>query len=208
MVKIRYAELPAGLHVAAEADRLDTVVYLQPGLTPVQRRAALVRVRSSARMGQGPMLSGQAMARALAADRVRTTTRIGGAALRRRPMLLLPLIMMFSGAIVFVLMSAAPMTAAPHKQIPGAGSSLRIDTAHGTSTHPLGTRHAGVGRAAVGSAAASRHTRARHRRRLPSALSTPSLSSVPSSLRPWPRPAPSASQPCLTIGLLGLCVQT
>jgi hypothetical protein len=199
MVKIRYAELPAGLHVTAEADRLDTVVYLQPGLTTGQRRAALIRVRSSARMGQGPTLSGIAMARALAADRVRTTTRIGAAAMRRRPMLLLPVIVMVASAVVFVLMSSAPMTAASRNKFPSAVPSLRIGTRHGASTQPLKTRHGPSGRAA-----ASRHRHTRYLRRSLSASSTLSPSALPSS----PRPAPSASRPCVTLGPLGLCVQT
>jgi len=111
MVKIRYSELPAGLHVEAAADRDGTVVYLQPGLTPAQRRAALIRVRSSARIGQGPTLPRPAMARALAADRVRTTARIGGAATRRHPMLFLPpVIVVIVSAIAFVFMTVQPLT--------------------------------------------------------------------------------------------------
>jgi hypothetical protein len=111
MVKIRYSELPAGLHVAAAADRECTVVYLQPGLTSVQRRAALMRVRSSARMGQGPTLPRPAMARAIAADRMRTNARIGAAAARRHPMLFLPpVFLLVISAIAFVFMSIQPLT--------------------------------------------------------------------------------------------------
>jgi len=102
MVKIRYSELPAGLHVAATADRDCTVVYLQPGLSPAQRRAALFRVRSSARIGEGPALPRPAMARAIAADRVRTSAHVGAAATRRHPMLFLPPVIMLAGALVFM----------------------------------------------------------------------------------------------------------
>ena len=111
MVKIRFSELPSGLHVAAAADHDGTVVYLQPGLTPAQRRAALIRVRSSARMGQGPILPGPAMARAIAADKVRTNARIGASAARRHPVLFLPpAIALVVSAVVFALMTIQPLT--------------------------------------------------------------------------------------------------
>jgi|SRR5271165_1096244 len=147
MVRIRYAELPAGLHVTAETNRGDTVVYLQPGLTPAQRRAALIRVRSSARMGQGPTLPAMAMARAVATDRVRTTARIGAAAMRRHPMLFLPpLIVLVSSAAVFVLMSFVPVTVVhPGKSADGI-PALHVDDrqtrspdshpSNGPSAHP------------------------------------------------------------------------
>ena len=82
MVKIRYSELPAGLHVSAEHDGRDTIIYLQPGLTAEQRRAALVRVRSSARMGHWPGITSFGMAMAVSADKLRTTFRNGAAAMR------------------------------------------------------------------------------------------------------------------------------
>ena len=106
MVKIRYTELPAGLHVAVRAQGRSTVIYLLPGLTPDQRRAALARARSSGLIGQGPLLPPFALARAMAADRAVTLTRNGVLAMRGHPMLLLPpLIVLVSGAIVFTLMS-------------------------------------------------------------------------------------------------------
>ena len=56
--------------------------------------------------GPGPALPALAMALAVAADRARTTTRNGSAALRRHPMLFLPpLIVLLASAIVFMLMS-------------------------------------------------------------------------------------------------------
>jgi hypothetical protein len=128
MVKIRYSELPTGLHVAAAADRDCTVVYLQPGLTSAQRRAALIRVRSSARIGQGPTLPRPAMARAIAADRVRTNARIGAAAARRHPMLFLPpVIILLVSAIAFVFMSIQPLTLSTRGNVaPGLLPALRI----------------------------------------------------------------------------------
>ena len=128
MVKIRYSELPAGLHVAAAADHQGTVVYLQPGLTSAQRRAALTRVRSSARIGQGPTLPRPAMVRAIAADRVRTNASIGAAAARRHPMLFLPpVIVLVVSAMAFVFLSIQPLTAVtPGTMTPGGLRTLHM----------------------------------------------------------------------------------
>ena len=113
MVKIRYAELPAGLHVATQ-DRGDcTVVYLLPGLTPAQRRAALTFARRSARIGHGPRLPAVDMAFALAADRTRTATATVVAALRRHPMLLLPLVALVSGVIVVTMLAFVTVSITP-----------------------------------------------------------------------------------------------
>jgi hypothetical protein len=115
MVKIRYSELPAGLHVRAESRGRDTVIYLLPGLTPAQRRAALIRVRSSSRVGQGPRLPAASMALAIGTDRLRTTVTNGAAAMRGHPVLLLPpLVLLVSSAIVFVLMSFVTLTVPQH----------------------------------------------------------------------------------------------
>jgi hypothetical protein len=115
MVKIRYAELPAGLHVATEAGDSCTVVYLQPGLTGAQRKEALIVARRSARFGHGPSLPPLDMAFALAADRTRTTARMTGSAIRRHPLLLLPLLALVLGFIVAgVLAAAALLTVPPH----------------------------------------------------------------------------------------------
>jgi len=137
MVKIRYSELPAGLHVAAKSDRKGAVVYLQPGLTPAQRRAALLQVRRSARMGQAPTLPRPAMVRALAADRVRTNANIGAAAARRHPMLFLPpLIALAVSAAAFVFMSIQPLTVANQGNVRNGLQTLFV----GTTRHPLQPR--------------------------------------------------------------------
>ncbi len=195
MVKIRYSELPAGLHVAAAADRDCTVVYLQPGLTSAQRRAALIRVRSSARIGQGPTLPRPAMARAIAADRVRTNARIGAAAARRHPMLFLPpVIILLVSAVAFVFMSIQPLTLSTRGNVaPGLVPAFRISDppvvspsshASGSPGHHL--RHA---------AAASPLT---HPRGLQPALPAACAAlRAPSSRWSWPTP-PSRSSSLLT----------
>jgi hypothetical protein len=111
MVRIRYSELPAGLHVSAKRHGGRTTIYLLPGLTAAERKAALARVRSSARLGHGPPLPAAGMAVAVGVDRARTTMRNGAFAMRSHPVLLLPpLILLVSSAIVFVLMSVVTVT--------------------------------------------------------------------------------------------------
>jgi hypothetical protein len=128
MVKIRYAELPAGLHVVTEERDGCTVVYLQPGLTPAQRRSALTFARLSARMGQGASLPAIDLAFALAADRARTTGRTLGFALRRHPMLLVPLVAVVSGVIVVTMLSVVTVSASPasHPTYPGHFSPEQV----------------------------------------------------------------------------------
>lgn len=107
MVKVRYAELPAGLHVAMEERGRYTIVYLLPGLTPAQRKEALTVARRSARLGHGPRLPAGDMALALLADRVRTTAGSAVAALRKHPMLLLLSLVLLVSCVVAVLVVAA-----------------------------------------------------------------------------------------------------
>jgi len=123
MVKIRYAELPAGLHVVTEERDGSTIVYLQPGLTPSQRRAALTFARLSARIGHGASLPPVDLAFALTADRFRTTGRNLAFAVRRHPMLLLPLVAVVSGVIVVTMLSVVTVGASPpsHSTYPAPG---------------------------------------------------------------------------------------
>jgi len=222
MVKIRYSELPAGLHVAVEPDGRGAIIYLLPGLTPAQRRAALIRARSSARMGQGPPLPALGMTAAVAADRARTTFINGAAAMRRHPMLLLP-IALVSGALVVVLTSVATLTIPSHSK-PSSFSGPRVVNPHprpygdGSIASPSST-----GSASSGAAAGQRRT-----------LSPGSATAAPGGVQPAPAPSPSSFQPpapsaspdptpaasgsptpsasasesgnCIKLGPLGLCV--
>jgi hypothetical protein len=108
MVRIRYSELPVGLHVTAVAVGRQTIVYLLPGLTPAERQSALLRVRSSARMGHGPSLPAFALTRAVAADRLRAGVHTFAAVMRRHPLLLVPFAALVSSITVLVLVSAIP----------------------------------------------------------------------------------------------------
>jgi hypothetical protein len=222
MVKIRYSELPAGLHVVVEADGRGAIIYLLPGLTPAQRRAALIRARSSARMGQGPPLPALGMAAAVAADRARTTVINGAAAMRRHPMLLLPpLIVLVSGALVVVLTSVVTLAIPPHSKASFSGP--RVVSPHPRPSEPGSTASpSSTGSASSGAAAGQQGT-----------LSPGTATAAPGGIEPAPTPSPSSFQPapstspdptpapsvspspsasasesgnCIKLGPLGLCV--
>ncbi len=125
LIKLRYAHLPAGIHVRAEAQGRDIVVYLLPGLTPAQRRAALSRARSSARIGHGPALSAAGLARAIAADRARMMARNSAAALRAHPALFVPpMIVLISAALAYTLLGSAARLPASQSPFGPVGLSL------------------------------------------------------------------------------------
>jgi len=110
MIKIRYRdphELSPGLHAAAEHDGRSTTVYLLPGLSAAQRRAALRRLKLSARRGYGPRLPASQLALALLAYRVRTTAGHAGAVFRSHPAgSTVPVMVVSAGAIAFLALSA------------------------------------------------------------------------------------------------------
>jgi len=105
MVRIRYSELPVGLHVTAVAVGRQTIVYLLPGLTSAERKSALLRVRSSARVGHGPSLPVFALAKAVVADRLRGILRTLAAAMRRHPVLLVPFTALVLSVTVLVVVA-------------------------------------------------------------------------------------------------------
>jgi hypothetical protein len=110
MIKIRYRdsfELAPGLHAAAERHGRSTIVYLLPGLSAAQRRAALRRLRFSARRGYGPQLPALQLAVALLAARVRTMVGQTGAVVRSHPAgSTVPIMVVSAGAIAFLALSA------------------------------------------------------------------------------------------------------
>jgi hypothetical protein len=220
MVKIRYTDLPAGLHVSTEKHGRHTVIYLLPGLTAAQRRAALVRVRSSARMGHGPRLPAVSMAVALGLDRLRTTVCNGAGAMRAHPLLLLPpLILLVSGGIVFMLMSFVTLTVRSHDPAQGStrppgrfaptpsrhprpdpDPSTVVPAIVGPGGSEPGYHHKGEASPTPSVSSPSSPN--------PIISNSPTPSPTPSTLSPSPSPSPSASQSqsCLKLGPLGLCV--
>jgi len=173
MVKIRYAELPAGLHVATEAGDRCTIVYLKPGLTKAQRKDALTVARRTARFGHGPSLPTLDMAFALAADRTRTAARIFTLAMRKHPLLLLPLVALVAGIIAAGVLASAAMVFATSPHISSARShelsqfTLPQLVSPAPAVSP-GPRHAapssGTPGAAGGTAQSGSHGVGRHRR--------------------------------------------
>lgn len=104
MIKIRYSDLPAGLHASAETEGRRTIIYLVPGLSAADRKNAIDRLRASARVGHGPKLAAIPLALALITDRIRQNLRNGAAAARMHPTgVAIPLIALVCGAVLYGL---------------------------------------------------------------------------------------------------------
>ena len=231
MIKIRYADLPGGLYARAEARGRDTVIYLLPGLTPLQRRAALVRVRSSARMGKCPRLPAAGVARARMVDWVRTHTRNAVAAVRLHPFTAVPSIVIILSMAVAVALWTPLSTRVVQRPATGPRPSLN-NPPEAMSGRPLavsgGLRRAGGGPPAARGARGTPSTTvttepgpstaARGTPGQPPAVTVPKPSPSPSpSPSASPSPSPSASPSrspdqspsagaCLDLGLLNVCV--
>lgn len=149
MIRVRYQNLSPGLHGKAERNGRGTTVYLLPGLTGGQRRAALRRLRMEASRGCGPELPGQYLAVALAADRFRVGVRNAGAVIRVHPAgSLLPVA--FAGVLMtlFVLASvSAGLIRLPQEQPGGPPSGSGAPTMVGAPAHAQASGHSGGHRA-------------------------------------------------------------
>ncbi len=203
MVKIRYAELPAGLHVATEDHGTCTVVYLLPGLTPAQRRAALTFARRAARMGHGPSLPPVDMALALGADTARTTARALLAALRRHPVLLVPLVAGVSGMIVATMLSFVTVTVSPvgtTDSAPHSGGKSAPAASRCAVPRPGVSREGNSGSAANPAPSAVPAQVAR-------SGSVPAPPAMPDTSSPWCASKHSAvGHVCLTLGRTRVCI--
>jgi hypothetical protein len=123
MIRVRYKNLSPGLHGKAERSARCTTVYLLPGLTGGQRRAALRRLRQEASRGFGPQLRGPDLAVALAADRFRVGVRNTAAVVRQHPAgSLLPTALAAALMALFVLASiSARMVQLQQQSAPAGG---------------------------------------------------------------------------------------
>ena len=198
MIKIRYADLPGGLHIRAVARGKDTIVYLLPGLTAEQRQAALRRARSSGRMGQGPRLPAAGVAGAVMVDRFRTTVRNGAAAMRGHPAIFVPpILIIVTAAIAYLLLVSVsirisePQSSGPGNPIPGAVApppGSRAQYPDPQPIHPASVR-------LIYAPAPRRPGGGGHRRPSPSASPTPSRARARPTPSPTvsPSPTPSAS---------------
>lgn len=227
MIKIRYSDLPTGLHLSAEVRGKHTVLFLLPGLTAAQRKAAIRRARSAARIGHGPALPALGLARAVAADRIATTVRNGLAAMRMHPAIFIPpMIIIVSVAVAYVLLVSfsirfLPPQSEPRLVLPGGSGHGAV---HNPSTADPGSRPAsGAAPGSPGSPGPSPSPSSSRRPRSPSP--SPSASATPSARR-TPGPSPSAPAPspsarpspdpstgsgpgggvCLKVGPLGVCL--
>ena len=111
MIKIRYRdanEFRPGLHATAERRGRIITVYLLPGLTATERKAAFRRLRLSGRRGCGPQLTAPQLAFALVVDRIRTAIARVGSVFRSHPAGTTgPVMLISAGAIAFLVLSAA-----------------------------------------------------------------------------------------------------
>ena len=179
MIKIRYSDLPGGLHLSADVRGNHTILFLLPGLTAAQRKAAIRRARSAARVGHGPVLPALGLARAVAADRVATTVRNGLAAMRMHPAVFLPpMIMVLSAAIAYVLLVSVSIRLYPPQ---AAGKGPVLGAARPGAVYPAGGRRPGS-QPASGSGPGR-----------PGSPAPGSPSPGPSSHRPPGSPSPGAS---------------
>ena len=210
MIKIRYASLPEGLHIQARREGGHTIIYLRPGLTSDQRREALRRARQSARMGHGPRLPAPGLARALAADRVMSTMRNAGAAVRQHPFGAGMLAALLAGAVVSYSLFVTVSVRLIYPQVPGLQPTLPHPTLPvpppqpGTSSPGQhgGNPGSGPGGGVAPTPAASVPGRTPSPGPRPP-TPAPSPSSVPS---PSPTPTPGSPGVCVKVGPLGVCL--
>ncbi len=229
MISIRYChcrELPPGLNASVECSGHGTVVYMVPGLTRDERRAALRRLRMAARVGAGPELPAGQLALALLADRIRTVIGRAGAIFRLHPAgSALPLLLVSVGVIVFMVLSAVSIQVLPrqaaagpapvlapgptvttgggqvHRRPVSAVNLVRSDPHRGSA----GRTRRGNGPALTGSASPAPTV-------APTGQSSPASPASPATPTPTPSPSPSPSPPgtqvgaCVRVGPLGVCL--
>ena len=238
MIKIRYRdadELSPGLHAAAEQDGRNTTVFLVPGLTAAERRAALRRLRLSARMGYCPPLPAVQLAFALVADRIRTTVGQVGTVIRSHPAgSTVPVMVLSAGAIAFLALSAVSIQVlhiprdpdrssalavagnASHAGVPGSSPAQAQPTAGGAD--PAGPDPGQVSSTRPAASSTGSHPSARPSSS-PSATPTGSASPTPSPKAPTTAsptasptvtpamqvPSPTPTSTCLNVGPVGVC---
>jgi hypothetical protein len=123
VIKIRYSDLPPGLHASVRREGRHTVIYLVPGLSPADRHSAIGRLRASGRVGHGPKIPALPLGIALIADRIRVTLRTMAAAARLHPTgLVIPVAVLVVGAILYGLF----VTVSLHIGPPSGSNSIEL----------------------------------------------------------------------------------
>ena len=220
MVKIRYADLPGGLHARAERRGRHAIIYLRPGLTPAQRREGLRRARQTARMGYGPSLPATDVQVALAVDRVRITLRNVMAAVCQHPASSVLLAGLLSAAVVCYMTLVSVSISFIHPplfqaQAPRAGLGRGVPPATGMDP-PAGGRQGADAPGPVTPGPGARHDSTPGAE--PQTSGTPSPAQPGPSAQPtgmpsptaaptgMPSPTPSPTGVCLDVGPLGVCL--
>jgi hypothetical protein len=234
VIKVRYSDLPAGLHASASSEGRHTVIYLVPGLSAADRQGAIDRLRASARVGHGPKLPAVSLALALIADRIRLNLRNAAAAARLHPIgAAIPVVVLGGGAILYALFVTVSIRLGPPPQ-PSAQAPLPLSAA----SAPASTGSApGDSGGVADPTSATRLTRASSARRASlrdstareqvagahpapsspgpspdpsvSSSSPPGHPSPPPPRSPSPSPSPTGSHGggiCLNLGILRICV--
>ena len=232
MIKIRYSDLPGGLHVRVDVQGRHTILYLLPGLTAAQRKAAIRRASNAARVGHGPGLPALGVARALAADRIRTTVRNGLAAMRMHPAIFFPpLVIIVASAAAYLFFVSLSFRFVPPRA--PAHGRIAVGLSHGGPTVPPSVKlgadappAGGAGPGRPGSPSGPVPSRGGSPAPAPSlpsprapsspgpsASPSPAPSSAPSPAGPGPSPSPSTSPSpgsgggvCVKVGPFGVCI--
>ena len=231
MIKVRYCDLPGGMHASAKREGRRTILYLRPGLSPAERRSVIDRLRGSARVGHGPRLPAIPLALALTANRSRLNLRNAAAAVRLHPTgFAIPVVLIAVGAILYGLLvtvtmhfgrPSIPVPAVAQDPLPIATAPVSAGAAQpgpspGPAVDPVPATHLPLGRSArpdrgvispggqVIGASPGPGTPTPG-----GGSSPPATPSPPSSPSPTPSPTHShgGSGLCLNLlGLLGICV--
>jgi hypothetical protein len=196
VIRIRYCDLPAGLHIRIEDQGSHTTMWLLPGLTPAQRQAAIRRAKGAARVGQGPELPPAELLRALTADWLRAIVKNGLGAMRQHPSVFFPpLVVLMSAAVAYLLLVSVSIQflPGPHPQAIGRGPARpvphRIRPAGGPRHGGGVTRPPAASVPATPPPAAPSPEPTRTSQPSPTPTPTP----VPTTSSPAPSPSPSTT---------------
>jgi hypothetical protein len=135
VIRVRYKDLSSGLHARAEQRAGGVTVYLVPGLTGSQRKAALRRLRQEASRGCGPALPASQLTVALGWDRTRRTFGGAVAVVRLHPAASL-LNATVAGALMTLFVLASVSIAPASQAAPGGTTAGRGSPAPAAFTSP------------------------------------------------------------------------
>jgi hypothetical protein len=131
VIHVRYKSLSPGMHAEAECRLRGIVVYLLPGLTSAQRKAALRRLRQEGSRGCGPRLPSAQLAAALVVDRMRSGIGSIVAAVRQHPVgALLPAVL--AGGLLAAFVYASVPVRMTHAPVPGSAGAASWSVTEGT----------------------------------------------------------------------------